>query len=174
MRDLTQSSHNAYTDRLCDSYALTYLTSKILCKLNLELDTEGIANIMVEQNKVVSAEHNIAENAIQAIQDYVAGHDNNTEINRYCVKNDDSVIASVAITESLTAKILADAGFKDMKTTIKELDKAGYLVRQGKNNGLKSKLHINKVNTVCYKFSFISETLRKYEHQMHNKSYDYE
>ena len=160
MREFTDNSHNAYTDRLVDIYALTYLTANILCKLGLEIDSDGVTAVMQEQNKVISCEHNLANNALQAIQAYVAGHENSTEINRYCTGN---VITSVAITESLTAKILAEAGFKDLKTTIKEIDKAGYLIRQGKGkvNGLKSKLNINKVPVICYQFKFDSDGFRK-------------
>ncbi len=129
---------------------------------------------MQEQNKVISCEYNFANNALQTIQAYVAGHENSTEINRYCIGNDQSFITSVAITENLTAKILAEAGFKDLKTTIKELDKAGYLIRQGKEkaNGLKSKLHINRVPVTCYQFKFASDEFRKYEHLDKKKTYD--
>ncbi|MDE6788486.1 MAG: DUF927 domain-containing protein [Ruminococcus sp.] len=174
MRELTVNSRNAYTDRLVDTYALTYLTANILCKLGLEIDFDGVAAIMQEQNKVISCEYNLANNALQAIQAYVAGHENSTEINRYCIGNDQSFITSVAITENLTAKILAEAGFKDLKTTIKELDKAGYLIRQGKEkaNGLKSKLHINRVPVTCYQFKFASDEFRKYEHLDKKKTYD--
>ncbi len=174
MRKLTVDSHNAYTDRLVDAYALTYLTSNILCKLGLEIDCKGVAAVMQEQNNVISCEYNLADNALQAIQAYVAGHENSTEINRYCIGNNQSFITSVAITENLTAKILAEAGFKDLKTTIKELDKAGYLIRQGKEkaNGLKSKLHINRVPVTCYQFKFASDGLRKYEHLDKKKTYD--
>lgn len=172
MRDLTENSHNAYTDRLVDTYALTYLTAKILCKLGLEIDCDGVADIMAEQNQVISTEYNIAENALNAIAAYVAGHDNNTGIECRCVSNnEEAAITSVAITESLTARILADAGFKDLKTTIKALDEAGYLIRQGKNNGLKSKLHINRVPTVCYQFRFVKDILRRPEHKIRQKSY---
>lgn len=158
MRELTSDSHNAYTDRLVDTYALTFLTANILCKFGLKLDCNGIAAVMQEQNKVISCEYNLADNALQAIKAYVAGHENSTEINRYYTDND-NVITSVAITESLTAKIFADSGFKDLKTTIKEIDKAGYLIRQGKGkaNGLKSKLHINRVPVICYQFKFVSD-----------------
>lgn len=158
MRELTSDSHNAYTDRLVDTYALTFLTANILCKFGLKLDCNGIVAAMQEQNKVISCEYNLADNALQAIKAYVAGHENSTEINRYYTDND-NVITSVAITENLTAKILADTGFKDLKTTIKEIDKAGYLIRQGKgkSNGLKSKLHINRVPVICYQFKFVSD-----------------
>lgn len=172
MRELTENSHNAYTDRLVDTYALTYLTAEILCKFGLEMDCDGVADIMAEQNQVISTEYNMAENALFAITSYVAGHENSTEIERRCMGNDESDITSVAITENLTAKILADAGFRDLKTAIKALDEAGYLIRQGKNNGLKSKLHINRVPTVCYQFGFISNGLRKYEHKVKKKSYE--
>ncbi|MDE6425320.1 MAG: DUF927 domain-containing protein [Ruminococcus sp.] len=174
IRELTIDSHNAYTDRLVDTYALTYLTANILCKLGLEIDFDGVAVVMQEQNKVISCEYNLANNALQAIQAYVAGHETSTEINRYCIGNNQSIITSVAITENLTAKILAEAGFKDLKTTIKELDKAGYLIRQGKEkaNGLKSKLHINRVPVTCYQFKFASDEFRKYEHLDKKKTYD--
>ena len=154
MRSNTAHSYNSYTDRLCDTYALTYMTAGILTELGLRIDQDEVAAIMQEQNKNITAEYNIAENALQAIKAFVAGHDSSTEINRYYNGTNQSVIASVAITENLTKKILSDAGFRDLKTTIREIDKAGYLIRQGKEkaNGLKSKLHINKVPVVCYQF----------------------
>lgn len=170
MRELTENSHNSCTDRLVDIYALTYLTAKILRKIGLEIDCDGVADIMAEQNQIISTEYNKAVNALYAITAYVAGHENSTEIERRCIGNEESDITSVAITESLTAKILSDAGFKDLKTIIKALDEAGYLIRQGQNNGLKSKLHINRVPTVCYQFRFDSSGTSKYEHKTKKKN----
>lgn len=153
MREFTESSHNDYTDRLVDIYALTYLTAAILCKLGLEIDRNGVAKIMAEQNQVIFTEYNIAENAFNIITAYVAGHENNTEIKRRCADEDEEAdVTSVVITVRLTRKILAGAGFRNLKTTINALDKAGYLIRQGKGKGLQSKLHINKVPTMCYQF----------------------
>ncbi|MGN0606321.1 MAG: DUF927 domain-containing protein [Oscillospiraceae bacterium] len=155
MREFTEDSHNQYTERLINSYALTYLTAEILNTLGVQIDIYGIAEIMAEQNKVISSEYNLADNAIDVIASYVAGH-SSTEIICYGSGGKEPV-TSVAITETLVQKILAEAGFKDMKVTISEIDKAGYLIRQGKGerNGRKCRLNFNGVCTTCYKFRLI-------------------
>ena len=159
MRAVMSTSRNSYTDRLCDIYALTYMTAEILSELGVAVDRDDVADIMQVQNRTITAEYNIADNALEAIRAYVVGHPLNSEIRHYYKGADTSAITAVAITESLTRRILAEAGFKDLKTTIRELDKAGYLVRQGreKANGLKSKLHINKVLVVCYQFKLTAD-----------------
>ena len=163
MRKFTADSHNNYTERLVNTYALTYLSANILKKLGLEIDCQGVAKIMQKQNITISTEYDMAENALQVIKEYVSKDPYNSKINAYCYVGNQNAVTSVAIPEKLTEKILADAGFRDLKVTIKALDKAGYLIRQGKDNGLKSKLHINKVNTVCYQFRFALNVTRSQE-----------
>lgn len=165
MRQITSNSPNEYTERLIKSYGLTILTSQILCNLGLAIDCDGVAEIMQKQNEVISTEYNMAENAITAIKDYVATHLYSAEIQPYRNAKNDKEITSVVIPESLTKKILDKAGFRDIKVTVKAIDKAGYLVRQGngERNGLKSQLYINKVRTTCYKFKFSKTDDCEYE-----------
>lgn len=156
MREYTEDSHNQYTERLINSYALTYLAAEILNTLGVQIDIDGVAEIMAEQNRVISSEYNLADNAMDVIASYVAGHSSSTEIICYGSGGKEPV-TSVAITETLVQKILAEAGFKDMKVTISEIDKAGHLIRQGKGerNGRKCRLSFNGVCTTCYKFRLI-------------------
>ena len=60
----------------------------------------------------------------------------------------------------VTKTILARAGFKDYKAAVREIDRDGFLRRQGngKRNGLVSKITINRVKDVpSYWFRFVSE-----------------
>ena len=69
-------------------------------------------------------------------------------------------VTSVVMPVEVTKVILARAGFKDVRTAVREIDSAGFLRRQGngKRNGLVSHITINKVKDVpCYWFRFFSE-----------------
>lgn len=156
MRDRTAVNKNKYTERLVNSYALTYTAAELLQELGITIDIDGIAKIMTEQNKAISSECNIAENAIAAIESYAASHGESSEIIRYGCDGKKPV-TSVAITENLVQKIFADAGFQDIKVTIHEIDEAGRLIRQGKGerNGRKSRLSFDGICTTCYQFRLI-------------------
>lgn len=164
MRAVTSNSRNDYTERLIKSYGLTFLTAKILCKLGLDIDCIGVAEIMQEQNEAISAEYNMAENALNTIRDYVIGHLYSDEMIVYCSSKNDNEVTSVVIPEGLTKSILDKAGF-DTKVAVREIDKAGYLRRQGngKRNGLKSDFRINHVRRTCYQFRFCDESKCKGE-----------
>lgn len=164
MRAVTSNSRNYYTERLIKSYGLTFLTAKILCKLGLDIDCIGVAEIMQEQNEAISAEYNMAENALNTIRDYVIGHLYSDEMIVYCSSKNDNEVTSVVIPEGLTKSILDKAGF-DTKVAVREIDKAGYLRRQGngKRNGLKSDFRINHVRRTCYQFRFCDESKCKGE-----------
>ena len=82
----------------------------------------------------------------------------------------EETVTSVVMPVEVTKVILARAGFKDVRTAVREIDSAGFLRRQGngKRNGLVSQITINKVKDVpCYWFRFFSEEECKYEQYNH-------
>lgn len=48
MRDRTAVNKNKYTERLVNSYALTYTAAELLQELGITIDIDGIAKIMTE------------------------------------------------------------------------------------------------------------------------------
>lgn len=167
MRDITSNSHNDYTDRVLKSYGLNYLTAKILCKLGLEIDCAGVAAIMQEQNEMISSEYNMSDNALNAIKNYTIDHMFDAKLKVYTKKmkpansiSSEDIVTSVVMPVDVTKTILARAGFKDYKAAVREIDRDGFLRRQGngKRNGLVSKITINRVKDVpSYWFRFVSE-----------------
>lgn len=174
MRKVTSNSCNDYTERLIKSYGLTFLTAKILCKLGLDIDCAGVAEIMQEQNEAISAEYNMAENALNAIKDYVIKNLYSDEMIVYSSSKNDNEVTSVVIPEGLTKSILDKAGFAT-KVAVREIDKAGYLRRQGngKRNGLKSDFRINHVRRTCYQFRFCDESKCKGEKLIESPQYPF-
>ena len=177
MRKVTSDSPNDYTERVLKNYGLTYLTAKILCKLGVKIDCEGVAEIMQEQNAMISAEYNMAQNALNAIKNYTIDHMFDEKLKVYTKKmkkehfiGSEEIVTSVVIPVEVTRTVLVRAGFKDVRAAVKEIDSAGFLRRQGngKRNGLVSQITINKVKDVpCYWFRFFSEEECKYEQYNH-------
>ena len=153
MEEKCQDFRNDFTDRLCNTYALTYMTARMLVGLGVAIDTEGVARIMADHNAMVAGEQNLAINAFNAIISYVTRYSYKNGIRMYC--NDQQLPVKVAIEQGLFAEILDRAGFKDVKVTVKELDKAGYIIRQVPA-GLKSKLTINDTLCWCYQIDMSS------------------
>lgn len=174
IRKITSNSCNDYTERLIKSYGLTFLTAKILCKLGLDIDCIGVAEIMQEQNEAISAEYNMAENALNTIKDYVIKNLYSDEMLVYCSSKNDNEVTSVVIPEGLIKSILDKAGFAT-KVAVREIDKAGYLRRQGngKRNGLKSDFRINHVRRTCYQFRFCDESTCKGEKLIESPHYPF-
>lgn len=174
IRKITSTSHNDYTERLIKSYGLTFLTAKILCKLGLDINCVGVAEIMQEQNEAISAEYNMAENALNAIKDYVIKNLYSDEMIVYSSSKNDNEVTSVVIPEGLTKSILDKAGFAT-KVAVREIDKAGYLRRQGngKRNGLKPDFRINHVRRTCYQFRFCDESKCKGEKLIESPQYPF-
>ncbi len=167
MRKVTSDSPNDYTERVLKSYGLTYLTAKILCQLGVEIDCTGVAEIMQEQNEMISSEYNMSDNALTAIKNYTIDHMFDAKLKVYTKKmkpansiSSEDIVTSVVMPVDLTKTILARAGFKDYKAAVREIDRDGFLRRQGngKRNGLVSKITINRVKDVpSYWFRFVSK-----------------
>ena len=153
MNSYCESSHNDFTDRLCQTYALTYMTAKTLEEMGIAVDVEAVAGIMADHNNMVSNEQNLGLNAFNAVVSYVARNSCKSGISQKT--NKDGIPVKVVIEESLMNEILTKAGFTDIKVVIKELDKAGFLIRQVKA-GLKSKLTINGSLCWCYQIDMSS------------------
>ena len=158
MNKVCQQHHGDFTDRLCQSYALTYMTAKILKSMGLSINVKAVADLMAKHNEMVFCEQNLAFKAYCAIVSYVALHDyGNPGLIFTKKKKTDKYAQKVAVEETLMAQILDKAGFKDLKVTMKELAKAGYLIRQEKD-GLKSRLVFNKVRCFCYQIDLTQIT----------------
>ena len=153
MKSYCRDNYSDFTDRLCQTYALTYMTAAILSDMGLAIDIEAVAKIMADHNAMVSNEQNMGENAFKAINSYLTRNNCSSGIRNYF--DDHGVVTKVAIEEGLMSEILNKAGFKDIKVTMKELDKAGYLIRQVEK-GLKSKLTINSTICWCYQIDLTS------------------
>ena len=151
MATYCSDAHNDFTDRLCQIYALTYLTAELLEKMGVAIDLEGVACIMADHNAMVGKEQNLALNAFRAIVSYAARNSYRDGIRYIHTDHADRV----AVEEDLFRSILEKAGFADIKVTVKELDKAGFLVRQV-SAGLKSKLTISGNLCWCYQIDLSS------------------
>lgn len=148
-----EDDRNDFTDRLCNIYALTMMTARLLIGLGVAIDTEAVAQIMADHNAMVAGEQNLALNAFNAIVSYIARYGYKNGIRVFV--DEKNLPTKVAIEQGLLAEILDRAGFKDMKVTVKELDKAGYIIRQVAA-GLKSKLTIDSSLCWCYQIDMSS------------------
>lgn len=141
MKQYTRKNKGCFTDRLVNIYALTYMTAKYLKEMGLEIDIDAVADIMANHNETVSKQNNMAKNAFEAIISYIAR--NPMEKGYREVLNKNKKAEKYVIEEGVMDKILTSANFKDVKVTIKEMDRAKYIIRQGEGKGLKSRLYIN-------------------------------
>lgn len=140
---------NDFTDRLCQTYAITLMTAMILNdEIGLDIDIKGVAKILMNHNKYVSKEQNLALNAYRAVISYITRNPGKPGIRKDVVGKK---VEKYIIEESLMEDILSKAGFQDSNVTLKALDDAGFLLRQGVNQkGLKSKLTVDGVLCRCY------------------------
>lgn len=138
-----------FTYRLCETYALTYMTAEILKEIGININLNAVAEIMKNHNTMVSDEQNIAKNAYNAIVSYIVKYGGSPAIRLFSKYER---ITKAAIEENEMRKILKDAGFKDLKVTMKELDRAGYIIRQVPK-GIKSKLKIGNLMCWCYQIN---------------------
>lgn len=153
MNAYCEDTHNDFTDRLCQTYALTYMTAQMLEEMGVAVDVEAVAGIMADHNNMVSNEQNLGLNAFNAVVSYVARNSYKSGIKQET--NADGIPVKAAIEQSLMCEILTKAGFTDTKVAIKELDKSGFLIRQVKA-GLKSKLTIDGSLCWCYQIDLSS------------------
>ncbi len=147
MNAYCETSHNDFTDRLCQIYALTLMTAQMLEEMGVAIDVEAVAGIMADHNHMISGEQNLGLNAFNAIVSYIARNSEKSGIRKELDNN--GIPVKVIVEYSLMAEILTKAGFTDIKVAVKELDKSGFLIRQVKA-GLKSKLTINGNLCWCY------------------------
>lgn len=181
MTDLCSAAPHNFTDRLCATYALTYMTGVMLRKIGVAIDVEAVAEIMVDHHNMVGDEQNIAKNAFNAIVSYVAiNGDRSAGIKEY--KDYYGRVNKVAVEVQTMDKILSDAGFTDTKVTMKQLAKDGYLIRQVEK-GLKSKLTIGNKVCWCYQIDLSSMIPEKHslkklignnKAELESEDYEYE
>ncbi len=149
MHGYVKDNMSDLTPRLVNIYAITYMTAVLLEEMGLVINPDDVAEIMAEHNAMVANEQNLALNAYRAIISYMVRNPMKSGIRKF--ESDAGALVKVAIEESLTQEILAKAGFTDLKVTIKEMDKAEYLIRQ-QNGRLKSKLTIDGNLGYAYQF----------------------
>lgn len=153
MENFCKEHKSGYTDRLVKTYALTLTAAKLLLEIGVKIDRDAVAEIMAEHNAMVASEQNLAGNAFRAIVAYRTRNPYSCGIREF---KGDNAVTAIAVEDSLMCDLLTKAGFHDVKVVMKELDKAGYLLRQGKGAGLKSKLTINGNICYCYKIDLNS------------------
>lgn len=168
MIDICKADEGKFTDRLCETYALTYMTAEILKKIGLDIELNAVAEIMKNHNTMVPDEQNIAKNAYNAIISYIVKYGGSPAI-RLFSKYDH--ITKVAVEENEMGKILKYAGFKDLKVAVKELDSAGYIIRQVKK-GIKSKLKIGSLMCWCYQVNMKYTRLKNNEEPCNLPNHD--
>ncbi len=149
MQSYVVNSKSNLTPRLVNTYAITYMTAVMLEEMGLAINPDAVAKIMAEHNAMVANEQNLALNVYRAIISYMVRNPLKGGIRKF--ETEDGTLEKVAIEESLVQEILSKAGFADLKVTIKEMDKAGYLLRQ-QNGRLKSKLTIDGNLGYTYQF----------------------
>lgn len=149
MHSYVENNMSDLTPRLVNTYAITYMTALLLEDMGLAINPDAVAKIMAEHNAMVASEQNLALNAYHAIISYMARNPFKGGIRKF--ETEDGALIKIAIEESLTQEILSKAGFTDLKVTIKEMDKAGYLIRQ-QDGRLKSKLTIDGNLGYTYQF----------------------
>lgn len=176
MQNYVQKDKSDLTPRLVNIYAITYMTAVLLEDMGLAINPDAVAKIMAEHNAMVANEQNLALNAYRAIISYIVRNPLKGGLRKF--ETNDGALIKVAIEESLTQEILAKAGFTDLKVTIKEMDKAGYLIRQ-QNGRLKSKLTIDGNLGYTYQFDmsgfsegFVSDKAN-IKAMISNDEYDY-
>ncbi len=176
MHGYVKNNMSDLTPRLVNIYAITYMTAVLLEEMGLVINPDAVAEIMAEHNAMVANEQNLALNAYRAIISYIVRNPLKSGIRKF--ETNEGALIKVAIEESLTQEILSKAGFTDLKVTIKEMDKAGYLIRQ-QNGRLKSKLTIDGNLGYAYQFDmtefsdgFVADKA-SIKDMIHNDEYNY-
>ena len=131
------------TERLVNQYSVILVTGELLEEFGLQVDTEKIADIMLEHHKVVTKSTDIAKNAYEVLMNYISRNPYNLRI-KIIEKNQE-----IAIVESLFREILNKGGYRDIKTVVDELDAKRYTKRREKNRK-KVKLSVNGNQCYCY------------------------
>ncbi len=131
------------TERLINEYALFTLSARILGEFKIEIDYDGIVDILANNHKAISISSNIAENCYHYLISYITRNIYNSGIRI------DETNKRAIIVDTLFEEILMKAGVHDVKLAVKELCDKGYIIRQ-KPNGRKSRLRINSVLVSCY------------------------
>lgn len=131
------------TERLINEYALFTLSARILGEFKIEIDYDGIVDILANDHKAISISSNIAENCYHYLISYITRNIYNSGIRI------DETNKRAIIVDTLFEEILMKAGVHDVKLAVRELCDNGYIIRQ-KPNGRKSRLRINSVLVSCY------------------------
>lgn len=131
------------TERLVNQYSIILVTGELLEEFGLKVDTEKIADIMLEHHKGVTKSTDIAKNAYEVLMNYISRNPYNPGI-KIIEKNQE-----IAIVESLFREILNKGGYRDIKTVVDELDAKKYTKRREKNRK-KVKLSVNGNQCYCY------------------------
>ena len=131
------------TERLINEYALILLSARILADSGVNIDTEGITDILTANHKEIRERTDISDKYYQHLVTYAVTHPYMEGIKK------DEANNTVAFIDELFVKILETHGASNTDLVIKELDSAGYIFRR-KKNSIKNRLRFNGTLVNCY------------------------
>jgi len=143
MRELIDKDICSLSERLINQYAVIILSAELMAETGLEVNSEKIAELLLEHHKTIVKTTDLARNAYEVLMNFISRNPYNTGIKMIEDKKE------VAVVESLFVEILNKNGFRDIKTVVDELDSQHYTKRREKNRK-KVKLSINGNSCFCY------------------------
>lgn len=135
--------HFDLTERLINEYALILMSARVLNDFGVNMDTEGITNILTVNHNEIRSATNIADKYYQHLVAYAVMHPYMEGIKK------DEANNTVAFVDELFIKILENHGASNPDLVIRELDTGGYIFRR-KKNSIKNRLRFNGTLVNCY------------------------
>ena len=134
------------TERLINEYALILLSAKVLADYGVNIDMQGITEIMSANHNEIQERTDIAEKYYQHLLLYAVTHPYAEGIKK------DETNHTIAFIDELFLKLLKDYGASNTDLVIKELDSAGYIFRR-KKNSIKNRLRFSGTLVNCYEIN---------------------
>lgn len=131
------------TERLINEYALILMSARVLNDFSVNMDTEGITNILTANHNEIRSATDIADKYYQHLVAYAVTHPYMEGIKK------DEANNTVAFVDELFIKILENHGASNPDLVIRELDTGGYIFRR-KKNSIKNRLRFNGTLVNCY------------------------
>ncbi len=145
---LNSLNRSSLTDRLILNFTLILHTAVILTETGINIDIQAIKSICVDINNKITESAQPGRNLICKVFNLISCKYKHLKgIKWTCGK--DSKPVKVAIIETTFAEMLEECGITDIRSSVNNLDKEGFLIRQS-NNRLKSKLSIDGVPCYAY------------------------
>lgn len=131
------------TERLINEYALILMSARVLNDFGVNMDTEGITNILTANHNEIRNATDIADKYYQHLVAYAVIHPYMEGIKK------DEANNTVAFVDELFIKILESYGASNPDLVIRELDTGGYIFRR-KKNSIKNRLRFSDTLVNCY------------------------